>query len=219
MLGRSNLGGFGFRLACCYGFRRPVLTTHGDPIARKFAVMAFLLLSALPAAAQTASTYVLDKAHSSIRFSIGHFYVSTTQGQFNEFDGKLSFPPQAPERGAVTIHIAPGSIQTDSAERDEHLRTADFFDVAKFPLATFDSSSALAAAGGKIGKLTGNFTLHGVTRPITLDVTLRTQDINAAVLDFSATGTVKRSAFGMTNYPGVIGDDVKLTINAQFDRN
>jgi len=195
------------------------LPAQGDPIIRKFSLVALLLLSALPAAAQTASTYTLDKAHGSTRFSIGHFYVSTTEGQFNEFDGQLSFPPQAPERGTVTIHIAPGSIQTDVAARDEHLRTADFFDVAKFPLATFDSSSAIAAAGGKTGKLTGNFTLHGVARPITLDVTLRTQDMSAAVLDFSATGSVKRSAFGITGYPGVIGDDVKLTINAQFDRN
>jgi polyisoprenoid-binding protein YceI len=180
--------------------------------------MAFMLLSMLPAAAQSANSYVLDKAHSSIRFSISHFYVSTTEGQFNDFDGKLTVSPQAPERGAVTIHIAPGSIQTDSAARDEHLRTADFFDVAKFPVASFDSSS-LVATGGKSAKLTGNFTLHGVTRPITLDVTLRTQDMNAAVLDFSATGTVKRSAFGITGYSGIIGDDVKLTIDAQFDKN
>jgi polyisoprenoid-binding protein YceI len=180
--------------------------------------MTFVLLSVPPAFAQTANTYILDKAHSSIRFSISHFYVSTTEGQFNDFDGKLTVSPQAPERGAVTIHIAPGSIQTDSAARDEHLRTADFFDVAKFPAASFDSSS-LVATGGKSAKLTGNFTLHGVTRPITLDVTLRTQDINAAVLDFAATGTVKRSAFGITGYPGIIGDDVKLTIDAQFDRN
>jgi polyisoprenoid-binding protein YceI len=180
--------------------------------------LAVLVLMTLPAAAQPANTYTLDKAHSSIRFSIGHFYVSTTEGQFNEFGGKLSFPPQAPERGTVSIHIAPGSIQTDSPARDEHLRTADFFDVAKFPAASFDSSS-LTATGGRSGKLTGNFTLHGVTRPVTLDVTLRSQDRDAAVLDFTASGTVKRSDFGITGYPGIIGDDVKLTVAAEFDRN
>jgi hypothetical protein len=192
-------------------------STHGDLIVRKFAVLVFMLLSALPAAAQS-GTYTLDKAHSAIRFSISHFYVSTTEGQFNDFDGKLTVPPDAPERGAVTIHIAPGSIQTDSAARDEHLRTADFFDVAKFPAASFDSSG-LAAINGKSAKLTGNFTLHGVTRPITLAVTLKTADRNAAVLEFSATGKVKRSDFGITSYPGIIGDDVALTINAAFDRN
>lgn len=183
-------------------------------IARNFTALAVMLLSALPAAAQT-GTYTLDKAHSSIRFSISHFVVSTTEGQFNEFDGKLSL---SPGQGAVTIHIAPGSIQTDSAARDEHLRTADFFDVAKYPTAIFDSSSPLKT-GNRSGKLTGSFTLHGVTKPVTLDVTLRTQDMNAAVLDFTASGTLKRSDFGMSNYPGVIGDDVKLTIAAQFDRN
>ena len=177
--------------------------------------MLLMLLCGRPAAAQTASTYTLDKAHSSIRFSISHFYVSTTQGQFNDFDGKLTL---SPEQGAVTIHIAPGSIQTDSAARDEHLRTADFFDVAKFPAALFDSSSAIPATG-KSGKLTGSFTLHGVTKPVTLNVTLRSPDMSGATLEFAATGKVKRSDFGITSYPGVIGDDVALTIDARFDRN
>lgn len=180
--------------------------------------VALLACLTLPVAAQTSASYTLDKAHSAIRFSISHFYVSTTEGKFNDFDGKLTFMPEKPEQGAVTIHIAPASIQTDSAARDEHLRTADFFDVAKFPSASFISTNAVASAA-KSGKLTGNFTLHGVTRPLTLNVTLATADINAATLDFTATGTLKRSDFGITSYPGIIGDDVKLTIEAQFDRN
>jgi polyisoprenoid-binding protein YceI len=177
-----------------------------------------LALLAAPAMAQIQSTYTLDKAHSSIAFSISHFYVSTTEGKFNDFDGKLTFAPGKPGEGAVTIHVAPGSIQTDSPARDEHLRTADFFDVAKFPSASFVSTAAVPR-DGRTGKLTGNFTLHGVTRPVTLDVTLRTADANAATLDFTATGTLKRSDFGITSYPGIIGDDVKLTIAAEFDRN
>jgi polyisoprenoid-binding protein YceI len=182
-------------------------------LSKRALAMLFVLLS-LPAAAQT-GTYTLDKAHSSIRFSIGHFVVSTTEGQFNSFDGKLTL---SPGQGAVAIHIAPGSIQTDSPARDDHLRTADFFDVAKFPSASFDSSSAIPVAG-KSGKLTGSFTLHGVTKPVTLDVRLMSPDMNGATLDFTATTTVKRSDFAITSYPGVIGDDVKLTITAQFDRN
>jgi polyisoprenoid-binding protein YceI len=182
--------------------------------------LAVLVLMTLPAAAQPAGTYILDKAHSSIRFSIGHFYVSNTEGQFNEFDGKLTLSrnDRGPRnRFAVTVNISPGSIETDSAARDDHLRTADFFDVAKFPSASF--VGAVAVEGDTAGKLTGTFILHGVTKPVTLDVRLMSPDMNGATLDFAATGTVKRSDFGITSYPGVIGDDVKLTIVAQFDRN
>jgi polyisoprenoid-binding protein YceI len=206
----------GFRPAYLYCFATDFQTNDGDLIVRKFAVLVFLLLPVLPAFAQGTNTYVLNKAHSKIAFSIGHFYVDKTVGQFNSFDGKLTL---SPGQGAVTIHIAPASIQTDSAARDEHLRTSDFFDVAKFPAASFDSSSSVITTGGMSGKLTGSFTLHGVTRPITLDVTLMSPDLNAAALNFSASGTLKRSDFGMTSYSGIIGDVVTLTIAAEFDRN
>jgi polyisoprenoid-binding protein YceI len=185
-----------------------------------------LIGSVLPAFAQTVHSgdakpngiaYVLNKDHSKILFSISHFVVSSTQGQFTAFDGKLNFEPQAPEHGAVTIHVSPGSVSTGIAARDDHLRTADFFDAARFPLATFESTS-LTRTSGTIGKLTGQFSLHGVTRPLTLAVTLRTPDLNADRLSFSATGTVKRSDFGMTQYQGVIGDEVSLTIEAEFDK-
>jgi polyisoprenoid-binding protein YceI len=182
------------------------------------AILAGLMLFALPAAAQTANHYVLNKDHSRIEFSISHFYVSSTKGQFNTFDGKLDVVPGAPEQDAVTIHISPASIQTDSPARDEHLRTADFFDIAKFPSASFVSTGAVPTSG-KTGKLTGAFTLHGVTRPVTLAVTLQSPDANASSLQVTATGKLKRSDFGITSYPGVIGDDVALTITAQFDKN
>jgi polyisoprenoid-binding protein YceI len=184
----------------------------------KSAVLAAMMLFALPAAAQTANHYVLNKDHSRIEFSISHFYVSSTKGQFNSFDGKLDVAPGAPEQDAVTIHISPASIQTDSSARDEHLRTADFFDVAKFPSASFVSTGAVPTSG-KTGKLTGSFTLHGVTRPVTLAVTLQSPDVNAASLQVIATGRLKRSDFGITSYSGIIGDDVTLNISAQFDRN
>jgi polyisoprenoid-binding protein YceI len=182
--------------------------------------LALLGLAALPARAQPAPSdarYVLNTAHSRFGFSIGHFFVSSTEGQFTRFDGRLVFPRQAPERGTVTIHVSPGSVDTGIAARDDHLRTPDFFDVAQYPLASFESSS-LVESGTSSGKLTGLLTLHGVTKPVSLDVTLETPDLTAASLKFSARGTLKRSDFGMTGFMGVIGDDVSLTIEAEFDK-
>jgi polyisoprenoid-binding protein YceI len=163
------------------------------------------------------NNYDLNKDHSRIRFSIGHFFVSSTEGQFTSFDGKVIFAPEAPERGKVTIHIAPGSISTDNSARDDHLRSADFFDAAKYPSATFESTS-LVRLSSTTGKMTGSFSLHGITKPITLNVTLLTPDLKTDRLDFSADAVLKRSDYGMTNYLGVIGDDVTLSIQAEFDR-
>ena len=176
-------------------------------------------LAASPALAQTAApgSYALDATHSKFHFSIGHFVVSSTEGQFTKFDGKLIFSPQAPERGTVTIHVSPGSIDTGIAARDEHLRTADFFDVTKFPLASFESTG-LVTTGGKTGTLTGMLTLHGVTKAVTLNAALQSPDLGSDRLDFSVKGTLKRSDFGMNQYMGMIGDDVTLDIQAEFDR-
>ena len=178
-----------------------------------------LAVLAVPALAQTPTpgSYALDAAQSKFHFSIGHFVVSSTEGQFTKFDGKLVFASQAPERGTVTVHVSPGSIDTGIVARDEHLRTADFFDVAKFPLVTFESTS-LATSGGKTGTLTGMLTLHGVTKPVTLNATLQSPDLTGDRLDFSVKGTLKRSDFGMNGYMGMIGDDVTLDIQAEFAR-
>ena len=191
------------------------------PFGKCLRALTFLSIAAASlssAFAQASSgAYSLNQDHSKILFTIGHFFVSSTEGKFTSFDGTLKFDPAAPEHGAVTIHVSPGSILTDSAARDEHLRTADFFDVARFPTIVFEST-ALTRNSGKAGKLTGMLSLHGVSKPISLDVTHLTPDLNADKQIFSATTTFKRSDFGMTNYPGVIGDDVTLNIEAEFDR-
>lgn len=207
----------------------PIDRSAGAGMALQPSRLARLLLLgmlALPVLAQSARAqeskgggreYVLDGSHTKINFSIGHFFVSATQGQFTSFDGNLNFDPQAPEQGTVIIHVSPGSISTDNAARDAHLRTSDFFDVDKFPQVTFQSRN-LVKNSGNTGTLSGTLSLHGVTRPIKLNVTLHTPDLDANRLDFSVTGTLKRSDYGMTNYLGVIGDEVTFDIQAEFDR-
>ena len=181
-------------------------------------VLAVLAALMLPAFAQASSgAYSLNPDKSKILFTISHFVVSSTEGKFTSFDGTLKFDPATPEHGTVIIHVSPGSILTDSPARDEHLRTADFFDVARFPTTVFEST-ALTRNSSKTGKLTGMLSLHGVSKPISVNVTYLTPDPNADRQIFSATTTFKRSDFDMNNYPGVIGDDVTLTIEAEFDR-
>lgn len=162
-------------------------------------------------------TYALNADHSKVLFSIGHFFVSSTQGQFTTFDGVLHFEPQATNSGSAIVHVSPASIVTGNSARDEHLRSADFFDVAQFPLITFESTD-LTQISGSTGKLTGKLSLHGVTKAVTLNVTLRTPDLGADKLRFSVAGTVKRSDYGMNNYAGVIGDIVTIAVEAEFDK-
>lgn len=171
----------------------------------------------LPDVSSGGSEYALNESHSRIAFSIGHFFVSSTQGQFMAFDGRLGFDPQTPEHGSVVVRIYPSSISTGIAARDEHLRNADFFDAAKYPSAIFQSK-AIVKDTNTTGKLVGVLSLHGITKPVTLNVTLLSPDLHADRLDFSAVGTLKRSDYGMTNYEGVIGDEVSLNIEAEFDR-
>jgi polyisoprenoid-binding protein YceI len=186
-------------------------------------LMMLTLVSALspvraqPEQAGKLRAYVLNSAHSRFAFSIGHFFVSSTEGEFAGFDGRLNFDPATPEQGAIVIHVTPASISTGIAARDEHLRTADFFDVAKFPVITFQSRT-LVRNSSTTGTLTGLLTLHGVSRPVSVQVALHTPDLSADRLDFSVTGRLKRSDFGMSSFQGVIGDEVSLDIQAEFDR-
>ena len=185
--------------------------------------LALIAMTLLPASAQTVpandarpAAYVLSKDHSKIGFSISHFVVSSTEGNSAPSTARVNFTPGAPEHGTVVIHVASASVDTGIGARDDHLRTADFFDAGKFPLITFESTNLVRS--GNSGQLSGMLSLHGVTKPITLNATLRTPDLNADRLDFSVSTKLKRSDYGMTNYLGVIGDDVTLTIAAEFDR-
>jgi polyisoprenoid-binding protein YceI len=187
--------------------------------ARTGALVALTLFAVPQGRAQEreqAVRYALSATESRFDFSIGHFVVSSTEGRFTSFDGTLTFPRDAPERGQAVIHVATASIDTGIAARDQHLRTADFFDAAQFPTATFQSGGLTHT--GPAGRLTGQLTLHGVTRPISLDAALKSPDPAGDRLDFAVTGTIKRSDFGMKNYMGMIGDDVTLTITAVFHR-
>jgi len=122
-------------------------------------------------AALQAADYVIDTkgAHAFIQFRVQHLGYSWLYGRFNDFSGKFSYDEVAPEKASVTVTIKTSSVDSNHAERDKHLRSDDFLDVKKFPEAKFISSSYSQDKNGK-GVLKGNLTLHGVTKPIEIEV-------------------------------------------------
>jgi polyisoprenoid-binding protein YceI len=165
--------------------------------------------------------FVLDKSHAKIVFSTTHFGFSTYYGFFDDFDAKLDFDPRAPAKSALAVTINMKGVVTTNPKLDANLKSDDFFDVAKFPTATF-TSTKIELTGNASGKVTGDLSLHGVTKPVTLDVTFNGGGNNplkkAYVLGFDARGTVKRSDFGIKSYVPMVGDDVTLLISCEFDR-
>lgn len=119
-----------------------------------------------------ADTYAIDTkgAHASINFKISHLGYSWIYGRFNDFEGSFEFDEANKDQSNVSVTVKTNSVDSNHAERDKHLRSGDFLDADKFPEATFTSTS-YAADGDTSGKLTGDLTLHGVTKPITIDVT------------------------------------------------
>lgn len=168
-----------------------------------------------------AGHYVLDKSHAKVVFSINHLGFSTYYGFFPDLSGTLALDPAAPAKSALSVTINVAGMVTTDPKLDEKLKSETFFDTAKFPKATF-KSTAIEVTGEGRGKLTGDLTLHGVTKPVTLDVTFGgvTQDpfSGADDIGFHATATVKRSDFGITGmvWENVVADEVKLTIEAMF---
>lgn len=194
-----------------------------------------LLLSALafsaPVAAQgLASTdpakveaghYVVDKTHAKIIFSFNHFGFSTSYGFLNDFDAKLDFDAKAPTKSVLAVTVNMTGIDTTVPKLDGHLKTADFFDVEKFPQATF-KTTAIEVTGPATGKITGDLTLHGVTKPVVLDTTFNGGGVNpvskATVVGFNATAKLSRSEFGIGKFVPMVGDEVTLTISSEFVR-
>lgn len=165
--------------------------------------------------------YQLDPNHTSITFKINHLGFSRYTGRFDKMEATLNFNREAPEQSALDVTVYPNSIDTNNGTLEETLRGDKWFDVIKYPRATFQSTK-IERTGPTTAKITGDFTLMGVTHPLVLDVTLvgagvRPMD-EKKVLGFSATGSFKRSDYGLSNLLPLIGDDVTLEIETEFDK-
>jgi len=185
-------------------------------IGRVASLLGTLALAAPLALAQT-STWVPDKAHSGVDFSILHMSLSQVRGHFGNISGSIVWNEGDITKSTVNVTIDVTTVDTGVAARDADLKSDHFFDAAKFPSATFVSTSVSKSGGGLT--ISGNLTLHGVTKPVVLQVDgprgpLPGMD-KKPHSGFSATTTVKRTDFDIaTKYPpSMVGDDVNLTID------
>lgn len=185
-------------------------------IKRSSCAFGVLLLSASLALAQT-STWVPDKAHSGVDFSILHMGLSNVRGHFGNIGGTITLNESDITKSVVDVTIDVSTVSTGVAPRDGDLKGPNFFDVAQFPTATFVSTGI--AKDGKSLSVTGNLTLHGVTKPVVLQVEGPTGPVpgmdKKPHSGFSATTTISRTAFGIAEkFPtAVVGDEVRLIVD------
>jgi polyisoprenoid-binding protein YceI len=147
----------------------------------------------------TNNTWKIDPAHSGIHFSVRHMVVSKVRGRFSRFEGDVQLDPAQPEGAKVKVSIDAASIDTNEPKRDDHLRSADFFDVAKFPALTFESTRVEKKGEGRLA-ITGNLSLHGVTKEIVLDTELLgvgKDPWGAQRAGFSARTSLDRKEYGL----------------------
>ena len=190
-------------------------------------IMSFLWLMASPAMAipdlkaVTAGDYKLDPSHTSIIFNVGHLGFSSFASRFDKVEGTLTFDPAKPEASKLDISIDAASVNTNSSELDDKLRKADAFNVAQYPTMTFKTTK-IERTSETTGKVTGDFTMLGATKPVTLDVTFfgagEHPFYKKPTMGFTATGTLLRSDFGMKTWLPMVGDEVTIRISAEFNK-
>lgn len=171
-------------------------------------------------------TYQIDSAHSSVSFSIKHMMIAKVHGGFEKISGTLVYDSQNPSNSKVEATIDAASINTREPQRDTHLKSADFFDVEKFPNLTF-SSKRIEKDGDDL-KVTGDLTIHGVTKEVTLNVEGPSGELKDPwgnlKIGASASTKIKRKDFGLTWNAALeaggflVGDDVNITLEVQFVR-
>ncbi|KAB1073495.1 YceI family protein [Methylobacterium planeticum] len=193
--------------------------------------LALALSLGAPALAQTPPTrdpaqiqagrYAVDPGHTQVGWRVSHMGLSNYAGGFSEVSGSLELQPKDPAAAKLSVKIPVASVTTTSAKLTDELKGDQWLDAGKFPEMTFVSTK-VAPAGKDRAKVTGDLTLHGVTRPVTLDVALVGAGANPLnqkyTVGFEATGTLKRSEFGVKTYVPLIGDELHLIIAGAFER-
>jgi polyisoprenoid-binding protein YceI len=183
---------------------------------RKTWIAAALAVSGFIAGAAQADTFKVDPVHSSVLFKIRHLNVGNSVGRFNDLGGTIVTDDG---KESIEASVAVDKVDTNNAKRDQHLKSEDFFNAAQFPQITFKSTSIKKSDDG--WDVTGDLTLHGVTKSVTVNLKkLGEADTMAKHrLGLEGTLTVKRSEFGMTKMLEAVGDDVTLYINIEAVRD
>jgi polyisoprenoid-binding protein YceI len=184
--------------------------------------IAIAMLIALPVLAH-ADTWQIDPAHTNVEFTVRHMMISNVKGQFQKTSGTITINGSDPASATIDATIDASSVDTRVERRDTHLKSPDFLDVAKYPTITFKSTKVEAAGPGKF-KVTGDLTLHGVTKPVVLDVESSGAPVKVMGglhAGASATTKINRSDFGLTWNKAletggvVVGDEVAISIDVE----
>lgn len=191
----------------------------------KAGIVTLLAVSAAQAGESALSSakpgsYKVESYHTQVGFSISHFGFTNYSGLFSGATGTLQLDPARLGTSKLDISIPVESITTTVAKLNDELKGDKWFDTAKFPQATFVSTRVVPTADG--ANVTGNLTLHGITKPVVLHVRFIGAGVNpldkAYTVGFEATGTIKRSDFGVTTYLPAVGDEVQLNIAGAFEQ-
>ena len=183
-----------------------------------------VLLSLAPALALAApSNWNIDASHSQVGFAVKHLVISNVRGEFGAYQGKLFLDEADVTKSTVNATIDVNSLNTKVADRDAHLKSADFFDVAKYPTMTFKSTKVEKAGKDRL-KVTGDLTLHGVTKPVVLDVSTSAEVkgmYGETRRAFAATTKIDRKDFGLTwnklvEAGPAVGDEVTVTLDLEL---
>src|SRR5271167_2754132 len=166
-----------------------------------------------------AKTWKIDPNHSAAQFSVRHLGISIVRGAFAKVSGTVTYDPADPSMTTLEATIDASSVDTRVEKRDNDLRSPNFFDVAKYPTLTFKSKHVEAAGSGKL-KITGDLTIHGVTKAVVLDVdgpSAPVQDPKGnAHMGASATTKINRKDFGVNGGGGMVGDEIPITIDVEL---
>lgn len=188
-----------------------------------FLTLALVLLSVNAQAVETTTLtkYSFDKAHTNVIWFANHFGYSHPFGYFKDIDGNFWVDQQNPANSKIDVTIKIASLTTPSDKFTEHLKTKDFFGVEKFPDAKYVSTK-VEVTGKDTANVTGNLTLHGVTKPVVLAVKMNAIGDHPMskkpYAGFSATGIIKRSEFGMASFLPGVGDDVRIVIETEGEK-
>lgn len=167
-----------------------------------------------------AGKYAIDSSHTLVQFGVSHFGINEFFGTFPGATGTLVLDPKNLTAAKLDVTLPVARVSTTNATLDKELVGADWFDAAKFPYMRFTSTS-VTRTGAATATITGNLTMHGVTKPITLNATFdaaATNPMNKAyTLGFKATGVLKRTEFGVSKYAPLVSDETQLTISAAFE--
>jgi len=182
-----------------------------------FTAFMFCMLMAAPAHAEP-KKFTFDKVHTQVFFFVNHLGFSNSAGRFLDFDGSFLFDQAKPADGSVDVAIKTDSLEMNDDKWNEHLKGKDFFNVAEFPTMTFKSTK-VEMQSNTTAQMTGDLTMLGVTKPVTLAVTLNKCGAHpmtsAPTCGFSARGNLKRSDWGMKSYVPMVSDEVQLRIEVE----